>query len=198
MSKDKVLERFVQNPSLRSTWHSVFPRMAFEAGSPTYAGYRKENTVNYITKTPTGATASMQYSPAPYDINMTLTVYASYFEDGLQIVEQILPFFQPEYTVATKEVPELGLERDVHVVLNSVTLEDPVEGDFEDGRIIEWTLDFTLKGFFYGPTVIKNIIQSVEATTFFTPEFDTPVVTDLLSGNITTGVVTQTTTENGA
>lgn len=195
MHKDKGLERYIQNPNLRASWHSAFPRMSFEAGSPMYAGYRKENTVNYIgKKAVSGDLAKMQYSPAPYDINFILTVYAGYFEDGLQIVEQIIPFFQPEYTVAAKEIPALNLERDVHIVLNSVTLNDPIEGEFEDGRIIEWTLDFMLKGFFYGPVMDKAIITNIDANTFFMPDFDNPKVNQNFVGIPPDGNITETTT----
>lgn len=198
VQKDKALERFIQNPALRATWNNSFPRMAFEAGSPSYAGYRKENTVNHITRAPNGNLAKMQYAPAPYDINMTLTIFAGYFEDGLQVVEQILPFFQPEYTVAAKEIPELGLERDIHIVLNSVTLNDNVEGPFEDARLIEWTLDFTLKGFFYGPITDRAIITKIDAKTFFEPDFDTPQVIQNYEGVPPDGPITETIAENGA
>lgn len=197
VSKDKALERLIQNPSLRTSWQSVLPRMSFEAGSPSYAGYRKENTVNHITRSPSGNVAKMQYAPAPYDINMVLSVFAGYFEDGLQIVEQILPFFQPEYTVAAKEIPELNLERDIHIVLNSVTLNDPIEGSFEDVRIIEWTLDFTLKGFFYGPITDRAIITKIDAKTFFEPDFDKPQVIQNYEGVPPDGPITETITENG-
>lgn len=167
VQKDKVLERFRQNPNLRESWNSAFPRMSFEMGIPTYAGYRKENSMNYTAKRLGNGKASSQFTPAPYDINFTLTVFANYFEDGLQVVEQILPFFQPEYTVAAKELPDLGIERDIHIVLNSVTLNDNVEGDFAEGRIIEWSLDFTLKGFFYGPVSDNEIITRVDANVLF-------------------------------
>lgn len=196
VQKDKALERLIQNPDLKATWNNIFPRMTFEVGSLSYAGYRKENTVNYVTKTPSGLAAKMQYTPAPYDINMILTVFAGYFEDGLQIIEQILPFFQPEYTVAAKEVPELGLERDIHIVLNSVTLNDNVEGAFEDGRIIEWTLDFTLKGYFFGPVTDRKIITNIDAKTFFEPDFDTPKIIQNLVGVPPSGPITETLTEN--
>lgn len=171
VQKDKVLERFQQNPALRESWNGIFPRMTFEAGSPIYAGYRKENTVHQALKKRDGTKASMQYTPAPYDINFILTVFATKMEDGLQIVEQILPFFQPEYTVNAKEIPELGLERDIHIILNSVSFVDNVEGPFEDSRLIEWTLDFTLKGFFYGPTKEQGIITKVDVNHFFRVDF---------------------------
>jgi hypothetical protein len=195
VQKDKALEFFIQNPDLRATWNNVFPRMTFEAGSPTYAAYRKENTVNFITKTPSGGSAKMQFAPAPYDINMILSVFSGYFEDGLQIIEQIIPFFQPEYMVTAKEVPELGIDRDISIVLNSVNLDDNVEGPFEDGRLITWTLDFTLKGFFYGPTSDKKIITKIDANTYFTPDFNNPVVIQHFEGIPPNGPITETTVE---
>ena len=193
VQKDKVLERFHQNPALRESWNNIFPRMAFEMGSPVYAGYRKENTVHRSMIGRDGTKASMQYSPAPYDINFILTVFATKIEDGLQIVEQILPFFQPEYTVNAKEIPEFGLERDIHVVLNSIAMNDNVEGGFEEGRLIEWTLDFTLKGFFYGPASISGVITKVDAKTFFNPEMSGDPVSHLhLEGDPATRSITTT------
>jgi hypothetical protein len=176
VNKDKALERYIQNPELRATWNSSFPRMAFTMNSFAYAPHRKENTVNYITKDNNGNLSKIHYPPAPYDIFFTLSVFASYYEDALQIVEQIIPFFQPEYVVAVKEIPELGIDRDVHIYLNSVTMDDNVEGPFEDGRLIEWTLEFTLQGFFYGPTSDRKVIKTANAEIFFNPEMSEPFV----------------------
>lgn len=168
--------------------------MTFEAGAPIYAGYRKENTVNYITKSSSGVSKKIQFSPAPYDIPMTLTIFSNYYEDGLQIVEQILPFFQPEYTVTAKEIPELNLERDIHIVLNSVSFSDNIEGPFEDTRLLEWVLDFTLKGFFYGPLMDKNIITKIDVNTIFIPDFGTQV-TQHIEGTPPNGPITEITIE---
>lgn len=195
VSKDKVLERYLQNPNLRLTWNGAFPRMSFEAGSPSYAGYRKENTVNFSTTLPNGDKAKMQYSPAPYDIDFNLTIFTIYFEDGLQVLEQILPFFQPEYTVAAKEIPELAIERDIHIVLNSVTLNDPVEGAFEDERIVQWDLNFTLKGFFYGPITDRAIITNADVKTFFEPDFNDPKIIQHYEGVPPDGPIAETITE---
>lgn len=170
MHKDKALERLVQNPDLKNSWSNIFPRMVFELQSPSYSGERKENTVNFIKKDPDSYFAKMEFSPAPYDLNFILTIFSSYYEDGLQIIEQILPFFQPEYTVSVKEIPELNLERDIHIVLNSVSHTDNIEGSFDEMRIIEWSLDFTLKGYFYGPVIEKEIIRDTK--TLFKIDFE--------------------------
>lgn len=193
VQKDKVLERFHQNPALRESWAGIFPRMAFEVGSPSYAGYRKENTVHQPNRIRSGNISSMQYSPAPYDLNFILTVFSNKMEDGLQVVEQILPFFQPEYTVNAKEIPELGIERDIHIVLNSVSLSDNVEGDFTDSRLIEWSLDFTLKGFFYGPKTENGIITKVDVNTYFNVDLEGDPVSSLhLDGVPPNGPITLT------
>ena len=86
--------------------------------------------------------------------------------DALQIVEQILPYFQPEYTVTMKMVDSMSENRDVPIVLNSVSFQDDYEGSFEDRRIIEYTLDFTMKTYFFGPVYTGNIIKSVQERTF--------------------------------
>lgn len=195
VQRDKVLERFRQNPTLKEAWNNSFPRMTFElGGSPVYNGQRKENSVNYQMKNLGNGKASMQFTPAPYDINMVLSVFSNYFEDGLQVVEQILPFFQPEYTIRAKEIPELDIDRDIHIVLNSVTMNDNVEGSFEEGRLIEWSLDFTVKGFFFGPLQTdKNLITRVDANTIFKWPKDGPEDFDVkvhLEGNPVTREIT--------
>jgi hypothetical protein len=83
-------------------------------------------------------------------------------DDALQIVEQILPYFQPEYTVTLREVPELDIIRDVPIVLNSISYEDDYEGDFTSRRSIIYTLSFTAKYYLYGPITATNVIRTVQ------------------------------------
>ncbi len=182
--KDKALDKLREDPELMNSWDKQLPRMAFYASNQTYDPTRKQNSINQYTKdVSTGLTKSLQYSPAPYDIEFDLSIWVKYYEDGFQIVEQILPFFQPEYVVAVKEVPSLNIERDVHIVLNSVTVDDSVEGAFQDQRIIEWTLNFTLKGYFFGPVEDKAIIKETTLNMFVLPEGVTPnmVVVDTVN-----------------
>jgi hypothetical protein len=147
--------------------------MSFFFNTMTYAPNRKTNSANWVMRKENGdQDANFQYSPAPYDFSFTLSIWAQYYEDGLQIVEQILPFFQPEFTVAVKEIPNLGIERDVHIVLNSVSFSDDVEGDFETQRIIQWDLEFTVQGFLFGPTLNKGVIKKAFIETFFDPNME--------------------------
>ena len=108
----------------------------------------------------------MQYSPVPYDVGFELFVMTKNSDDGIQIVEQILPFFQPEYTVSIKEVPEMDTIRDVPVVLNSISYEDTYTGDFTERRAIVYTLSFTAKAYVYGPVSTGKPITKVQVDTF--------------------------------
>lgn len=164
--KDKQLNRLLSNPELNNSWKNYLPRIAFEMGSPTYNGERKDNTQTLYTINTDGNKRKFQQPPAPYDIPFTVTIWVMYYEDALQIVEQIIPFFQPEYTFRVKEVPELQIMRDVSVALLGVTQNDVLEGDFSEGRLIEWTLEFNVKGWFYGALEEKKIIKRANATIF--------------------------------
>lgn len=104
---------------------------------------------------------SYQYNPVPYNFEYTLYAFVKYIDDGLQIVEQILPYFTPFYTVTLLDIPTYGVKRDVPITLNSITSEDQYQGDVADDRIITWTMTFTAAGWVYPPVkdsagVIKN------------------------------------------
>jgi hypothetical protein len=108
-----------------------------------------------------GVNRSYQYNPAPYNLTFTLSVLAKNMNDALQIVEQILPYFQPEYTVTMKMIDSMTDTRDVPITLNSVAMEDTYEGSFEERRVIEYTLEFTMKLYFFGPVYTGSVIKSV-------------------------------------
>ena len=163
-TKSKQLERLLENPKLQNQWESEFPRLSFEMTGINYAPYRKENTLHYTVKEKeTGESKIMHYSPAPYDLNFQLVSYTYYQEDTFQIVEQILPFFQPEYCVKWREIPALDLNRDIHVVLNGLEMDLDNSGDYmEPVKVYTATFNFTLKGFIYGPAEDKPIITNTE------------------------------------
>lgn len=164
-TKSKQLERLMENPKLQNQWESEFPRLSFEITGISYAPYRKENTLHYSLKeVESGKSKVMSYSPAPYDISLELVSYTYYQEDNYQIMEQILPFFQPEYCVKVKEIPSLGLKRDVHIVLNGVQSDFDNSGDYlEAVKVYTTVFSFALKGFFYGPAEEKPIITNLDA-----------------------------------
>ena len=107
-----------------------------------------------------------QYAPAPYNVSMMLYIYSKNQDDALQIVEQILPYFNPEYTLSLKAIPQLDIQNDLPIILDSVSYEDDYEGDFTSRRMIIWTLAFTLKLNFFGPVTKQGYITDAIASTF--------------------------------
>ncbi len=153
--KDKMLVRISQDPSLNPGVALTVPRMGFELTSMTYDGARKLNTMGRNVKAGTTSGLKKQYNPVPYNWDFSLYVFVKNAEDGTQILEQILPFFTPEFTVTMTLVSGMSEKRDIPLVLNSVSSEDTYEGDFATRRSIIWTLSFVMKGFLY-PAVSDN------------------------------------------
>lgn len=179
--KDKVLARLEQNPTLDNQVGIVLPRISFEMTSMEYDPTRKLNTLNKLTKQSTTAgtddEVKYQYQPVPYDMQFEMNILVKNAEDGTRIVEQIVPYFTPDFTVSVNLVPEVDAPRDIPVILNSITHQDSYEGSFEQRRAVIWTLTFTLKGWLYGPTKKSKLIKYAE-TTFRLPE-------DVATGNTT-------------
>ena len=165
--KQKFLDRLAEEPNLSDRNRSAItlPRMAFELTGFEYDAQRQQNKLIRSIKNQYEADGKrgFQYAPAPYNLNITLSILAKNMNEALQIVEQIIPYFQPEYTVTMKMVDGIPDNRDVPVVLNGVSFSDEYEGSFEDRRIIEYTLDFQMKTYFFGPIytgrMIKNVIE---------------------------------------
>ena len=163
----KLLARLEADPDLRSPAITL-PRMSFEITGMTFNPERKIGGLQKYVKgnVTTDNTLSSQYTPAPYDLNFQLNIMTKYNEDGTKILEQILPYFQPEYTPTVKILDDMDLYLDIPIVLNSVTQEDIYEGNFEERRSLIWTLDFTMKAFYFGPTSQRKIIKFAEANVF--------------------------------
>ena len=169
--KQKFLDRLAEEPNLSDKNRSAIslPRMAFELTGFEYDVQRQQNKLIESIKNASESDGKrgFQYAPAPYNLNFTLSILTKNMNDALQIVEQILPYFQPEYTVTMKMVDSMTENRDVPIVLNSVSFQDDYEGSFEDRRIIEYTLDFTMKTYFFESCIYTgNIIKSVQERTF--------------------------------
>jgi len=179
--KEKVLARLDQNPTMDNQVAIVLPRISFEMTSLEYDTTRKLNTLNKLTKQ--SATAGTddevkyQYQPVPYDMQFEMNILVKNAEDGTRIVEQIVPYFTPAFTVSVNVVPEVDSARDIPIVLNSISSQDQYEGNFEQRRAMIWTLSFTLKGYLYGPSKKSKLIKLAE-TTFRLPE-------DVETGNTT-------------
>lgn len=163
--KQKWLSRLTEDPNLNKKVAVTLPRIGFEISGLEYDATRKLNKTIKVKKATNGINNEQLKSgfmPVPYNVNFELFIMAKNSDDALQIVEQILPYFQPEYTVTLREVPELDIIRDVPVVLNSISYEDNYEGDFASRRAIIYTLTFTAKYYMYGPVTSQNVIRSVQ------------------------------------
>jgi hypothetical protein len=136
----------------------------------TYDSSRKMVTTMTNGAAQTGTTAYKQYVPVPYDFSFSASVYVRNTEDGTQIIEQIVPFFTPDFTVTATLVPQIGLKYDIPIILNSVSNEVDYEGDFSTTRLIIWNLEFTLKGYLFPPVkggskVIHSANTNIRDTT---------------------------------
>ena len=160
--KAKYIARITSDPDLNREISITLPRLAFELTSLSYAPNRKLNTGTRIIKgINTGGTDfSGVYSPIPYDMGFSLGIMTKYAEDGVQLVEKIIPFFTPDFTVTVKALPDLSLTLDVPIELNTISNSDTYEGDFESKRVITWDLSFTVKGYLFGPITKTKYITS--------------------------------------
>jgi hypothetical protein len=113
-----------------------------------------------------------QYNPVPYNFNITLSILARNSDDATRIVEQILPFFKPEWTTTINLIPDMGIKMDIPVVLRNIRYEDTYEGSFTERYAITWDLDFVLKGYIYGPMRTIGVIKEIDIN-FYTPSTNT-------------------------
>jgi len=165
--KEKFLTRLDQQPNLDEREMAItLPRMSFEISTIAYDPSRKLNRVQKFKSVKTGAEGKIldyNYMPVPYNISYNLNIYTATAESGLQIVEQILPFFQPDYTVTVNAIPELNIKRDVPIVLNNVTYDDSYNGDYTTRRAVIYTLGFTAKTYLFGPAQTQKVIKQTQS-----------------------------------
>lgn len=167
--KEKYITSLVSNPDLNRETQITLPRMSFEIRGIAYDKERKQNSLLRLSKANTAISHHSQYMAVPYNLNFTLTIYARHTDDGNQIVEQILPFFNPDYTATIEPDAKLGIKRDIPIILDSVSSDIEYEGNSESTRLIFWTLNFTMKAYYYGPTSDAKIIRKVIANIYLDP-----------------------------
>ena len=162
--KQKFLVRLDQDANLDSKVAITLPRLGFEIQNLTYDATRKLNRVQKFKKVKSSNSSQLdsQFMPVPYNMDFELVVMAKNSDDALQIVEQILPYFQPDYTVTINDMADMGIKRDVPIVLNSISYEDSYRGDFAERRAIIYTLTFTAKFYLYGPVTSDKVIKTVQ------------------------------------
>ena len=162
--QQKWLVRLNEDADLSKQVAITLPRIGFEIQNLSYDPARKLNRVQKFKKIKTGKsnTLESQFMPVPYNLSVQLYVMAKQSDDALQIVEQILPFFQPDYTLTINDMADMGIKRDVPIVLNSISYEDNYQGDFETRRALIYTLDFSVKFYLYGPVTSSSVIKTVQ------------------------------------
>ena len=159
----KFLARIEQSPDLNKPMAITLPRMSFEFTGFTYDPSRKVSTTQtFVAKDKDDGTETKKtFMPVPYNMQFELSIFTKLNDDALQIVEQILPYFQPAYNLTIELVDQIREKRDVPIVLESVTMQDDYEGDFSTRRVLYYTLRFTAKTYLFGPTksASKDIIK---------------------------------------
>lgn len=158
-----MIARVQQDPDIdRPSATLTLPVISFEMGTMVYDGDRKLPTTNRSVVKDAEGTYKYQYNPVPYNISFKVFVYAKNAEDGTRIVEQALPFFTPAWTQTVELIPEMEERKDIVITLNNIEYSDTYDSKFEERRAIVWTLDLTLKGYFYGPVKKSAIIKFVK------------------------------------
>jgi hypothetical protein len=166
--KDKYLARINMDvgrgsSALNQPIATVLPRMAFEMVTMSYAPDRKMNTINKIHKVTTdNDQMQYQYAPVPYDFTFQLYIMVKNAEDGTKIIEQILPYFTPEWTATINLMPDINGKYDIPIIFNDISTEDTYEGEFTQRRALIHTLTFTVKGYLFGPTRKGEVIKDID------------------------------------
>ena len=157
-TKERYVMRLEDDLNLDKKIQVALPRMSFEMTGMNYDMSRKQNTnIRNYTQTASGAVG--QYNPVPYDFDFSLYLYVRNIEDATQVLEHVLPFFTPDYTMKLNLIPEMGVVKEVPVIFKDADHEIIYEGDRnQETRMIIWTLRFTVKGFIYGKTSSANIV----------------------------------------
>ena len=179
--KQKFLARLDQQTELSDMKIALkLPRMSFEITNMAYDSATKISSFNKITQSSTNNTKTSVSQMTPYIVDMQLNVIAKNQDDALQIIEQIIPYFQPTYTVSVKWIDGIAEAFDVPISLTGVTLSDDYEGDFSARRSLIYTLDFAMKIKFFGPESKKGVIttSSVDINNFDTFGFIEEITTE--------------------
>ena len=159
----KFLARLEQSPDLNKPVQITLPRMSFEFTGLTYDPTRKSTTTQtFIAKSAVDGTETKKvYLPVPYNMQFELSIMCKLNDDALQIIEQILPFFQPSYSMTIELVDIINEKRDIPVILENITMQDDYEGNFTTRRVLTYTLRFTAKTYLFGPvsSATKDIIK---------------------------------------
>ena len=160
----KFLARMQQEADLNKPIQMTLPRMSFEMVGLQYDSSRKSTqTTTIINQTPDGTALKKNYMPVPYNMSFQLSIMTKLNDDMLQIIEQILPYFQPAYNLSINFLGNLKEKRDIPIQLDSIQMDDDYEGNFDTRRALIYTLNFTAKVYLFGPIsdITGDIIKKV-------------------------------------
>ena len=159
----KFLARIQQQPDLDRETAITLPRLSFEMQGIQYDPTRKTGIAQtFLAKS--GTTAKKVYMPVPYNVGFELSIMAKLSDDALQILEQILPYFQPSFNITVNLISSIGEKKDIPIVLESINYSDQYEGGFESRRTIVYTLSFVAKTYLFGPVADnpEGLIKKVD------------------------------------
>ena len=170
--KDKVIARIQADPALNRPFAISLPYMSFELTSATYDTSRKLNTVGQMVHINPGNKniANYNYNPVPYNLTFQLNIMVKNAEDGSKIIEQILPYFTPDWTASIRIIDSPEIIVDIPTILGTVTSADSYEGNFTERRALTWTLQFTMKAYLFGPMRKSKIIKIAKTHVGFANE----------------------------
>ncbi len=168
--KEKYLTRITSDPTLTKSVATLVPRISFNLDSLSYDPTRKQMTTIQNFAANTSTALRTQYAPVPYSFEFSLSIYVRNTEDGTQILEQILPFFTPDFTVTVDFIPSMDQKYDLPVILNSVTSTVDYEGDMSSTRLIMWDLSFTVKGYIWPPIKSGEVIRQANTNIYYEPQ----------------------------
>ena len=159
----KFLARLEQSPDLNKPFQMNLPRMSFEISGINYDSRRKTTVTQTFLSHNISDKSDIRkaYMPVPYDIDFELSIMTKQNDDMLQVIEQILPYFQPSYNLTVDLIESIGEKRDIPIILNSINMQDDYEGDFSTRRALIYTLRFTAKTYLFGPVSTDNATSNI-------------------------------------
>ena len=187
--KEKWVVRLDSDPNLENHTYTSLPRMSFEIIGYNYDPMRKLNRMQQLKCGDGSGSLTKMYTPVPYNIDLSLYILTKTQEDGLQILEQILPTFTPEYTLKLKLTAEPEVVMDVPIVLNAVSVSDEYDGDFQTRRFVTHTLNFQMKANLFGGVGEGAVIDTVYANVGQNEDFSNPNRIYTAEGDTTTATV---------
>ena len=168
-AKEKYVTRINADPDLTKSIATTLPRISFEMTGMSYDSSRKLPTTVRNFSANNATSVKIQYVPVPYNFDFSLSIYVRNTEDGTQILEQILPFFTPDFSVTVDFIPSMDPKYDMPIILNSVSNEVDYEGDMMATRMIIWNLEFTAKGHIWPPVKTDKIITTANTNLYIQP-----------------------------